>query len=117
MSEHPERDTTGQAGVQAGGEPEGFDITESDQDTRGEMGVSSERGPEHDLRGGDSGSGVRDVSPLERDPDADVPPEQAAGGVEVHPDPPVPPKAGYNSHDPRSKDHPYSAGQSQTAEQ
>lgn len=51
--------------------------------------------------------GTRDVSPEQRDPDAEVPPEQAPGGVEVNPDPPIAPKSGYNSADPRSKDHPF----------
>lgn len=82
------------------------DITDSDQDTSGDMGVSSEReGPTGPGQFGTSGT--RDVSPQERDPDADVPPEQAAGGVEVNPDPPIAPKSGYNSRDPRSADHPY----------
>ena len=51
--------------------------------------------------------GTRDVSPEERDPDADVPPEQAAGGVEVRPDPPIPPKSGFHSADPRHDEKPY----------
>ena len=82
------------------------DITASDQDTSGDMGVSSEReGPTGPGQFGTSGT--RDVSPEDRDPDADVPPEQAAGGVEVNPDPPIAPKSGYNSQDPRSAEHPY----------
>jgi len=83
-----------------------YDITSSDHDTRGDMGVSSEtEGP---TGPGQHGTfGTRDVSPQERDPDADVLPEQAAGGVEVNPDPPIPPKSGYNSQDPRSDEHPY----------
>lgn len=85
------------------GGPEGYDITESDQDTSGDMGVSSEtEGPTGPGQHGTSG--VRDVSPEERDPDADVPPEQAAGGPETNPDPPIPPKSGYSSIDPRSDD-------------
>lgn len=68
------------------GGPDDYDLTESDQDTAGDMGVSSEReGPTGPGQHGTSG--VRDVSPLERDPDADVPPEQAAGGPETNPDP------------------------------
>lgn len=69
-------------------------------DTSGDMGVSSER-EGHAGPGQHGTSGTRDVSPQERDPDADVPPEQAAGGVEVNPDPPIPPKSGYHSQDPR----------------
>ena len=79
----------------------GYDLTASDSDTSGDMGVSSEReGPTGP--GQHATSGTRDVSPEERDPDADVPPEQAAGGVEVNPDPPIAPKSGYSSADPRS---------------
>lgn len=82
------------------------DIKASDQDTSGDMGVSSEReGPTGPGQHGTSGT--RDVGPEERDPDADVPPEQAVGGVEVHPDPPIAPKSGYSSQDPRSAEHPY----------
>ena len=51
--------------------------------------------------------GTRDVSPQERDPDTEVPPEQAPGGVEVHPDPPIPPKSGYHKADPRHDEKPY----------
>jgi hypothetical protein len=83
-----------------------YDITASDQDTSGDMGVSSER-EGHAGPGQHGTGGTRDVGPAERDADDDVPPEQSAGGVEVHPDPPVPPKSGYASHDPRSEDHPY----------
>lgn len=65
----------------------------------GDMGVSSERvGPTGPGQVGSSG--VRDVTPVE--PADDAPPEQSAGGPEVHPDPPVPPVAGYSSKDPRS---------------
>ena len=88
------------------GTADAYDPTESDQDTAGEMGVSSEiEGPTGPGQHGTTG--VRDVSPLERDPDAYVAPEQASGGEEVNPDPPIPPKSGYNSQDPRSADHPY----------
>lgn len=80
---------------------ETYDVTESDQEPSGNMGVSSEReGPAGPDQHGTTGS--RDVSPDDRDPDADVPPEQAAGGPEDNPDPPIPPKAGYSSVDPRS---------------
>jgi hypothetical protein len=65
----------------------------------GEMGVSSElvgsTGP-----GQVGSSGVRDVTPA--DPPADAPPEQSTGGPETNPEPPVPPKSGYSSKDPRS---------------
>lgn len=80
-----------------------YDLTESDQDTDGDMGVSSER-KGHTGPGQYATTGVRDVGPIDRDPDADVPPEQTAGGYEPHPDPPIPPVAGYSSTDPRSKD-------------
>ncbi|CAN5421032.1 hypothetical protein BH11ACT8_BH11ACT8_14400 [soil metagenome] len=84
-------------------ETEKYDPTESDQDTAGDMGVSSEtEGPTGPGQYGTTG--VRDVSPLDRDPDAEVPPEQSSGGVETNPDPPIPPKSGYSSADPRSKD-------------
>ncbi len=87
-------------------EDEPYDPTASDQDTSGDMGVSSEReGPTGPGQHGTTG--LRDVSPAERDPDAPVPPEQSAGGEEVHPDPPVAPKSGYNSQDPRADEHPY----------
>jgi len=103
---------TGGAGTPAtpsdpGGE-ELHAITESDQDTSGGMGVSSEtEGPTGPGQYGTTG--VRDVGPartgqLDR---GEVRPEQSRGGVEINPDPPIPPKAGYNSHDPRWKDHPY----------
>ena len=66
----------------------------------GGMGVSSERvgptGPGHVAT-----DGVRDVSPEQRDPDADVPPEQSTGNPEPSPDG-IAPKAGYSSKDPRS---------------
>ena len=84
------------------------DITASDQDTSGDMGVSSEReGPTGPGQYGTSGT--RDVGPKDdaADDDAETLPEQSAGGVEVHPDPPIAPKSGYNSQDPRSAEHPY----------
>jgi hypothetical protein len=68
------------------------------------MGTSNERvGPSGPGQVGTTG--VRDTGPQE--PADDVAPEQSPGGEEVHPDPPVPPVAGYNSHDPRSEDHPF----------
>jgi hypothetical protein len=77
-----------------------YDLTESDQDTSGEMGVSSEiEGPTGPGQHGTTG--VRDVSPVERDDDEEVPPEQAPGAPEENPVG-IPPKAGYSSKDPRS---------------
>ena len=79
---------------------EAYDLTESDQETAGDMGVSSER--EGNVGPGQHGTtGVRDVSPVDRDDDADVPPEQAPGGPEDNPEG-IRPKAGYSSKDPRS---------------
>ena len=76
------------------------DIRDSQHDTEGDMGVSSERvcptGP------GQTGTdGIRDTSELVRDPDADVPPEQTTGQHEDNPEG-LEPKAGYSSVDPRS---------------
>lgn len=66
----------------------------------GEMGVSSEReGPTGPGQHGTDG--VRDTSRVERDPDEDVPPEQAPGAPEENPEG-LEPKAGYPSLDPRS---------------
>ncbi|GAA2146725.1 hypothetical protein GCM10009844_23220 [Nocardioides koreensis] len=66
----------------------------------GGMGVSSERvGPTGP--GQVATDGVRDVSPEERDADADVPPEQSTGNPEPSPEG-LAPKAGYSSKDPRS---------------
>ncbi|MGA8256694.1 MAG: hypothetical protein WB767_08985 [Nocardioides sp.] len=79
-----------------------YDLTASDQDTSGEMGVSSEReGPTGPGQHGTTGT--RDVSPADRDTDTEVRPEQAPGGAEENPDG-IPPKAGYPSLDPRSQD-------------
>lgn len=74
----------------------------------GDMGVSSERiGP---TGPGQVGSdGVRDVGP-EQPGRADAPPEQSRGGVEVNPDPPVPPVAGHPSHHPDAAEHPFDTG-------
>jgi hypothetical protein len=71
----------------------------------GGMGVSSERvGPTGP--GQDATDGVKDTSPDAPDPDADVPPEQSAGGDEQKPEG-IAPAAGYPSLDPRSQDKPY----------
>ena len=68
----------------------------------GGMGVSSERvGPTGP--GQVATDGVRDTRPEERDPDADVPPEQSTGNPEPRPTG-LEPKAGYSSKDPRSKE-------------
>jgi len=66
----------------------------------GGMGVSSERvGPSGP--GQVSTDGVRPTHPAERDPDAEVPPEQSTGNPEPQPEG-LEPKAGYSSKDPRS---------------
>lgn len=68
----------------------------------GDMGVSSERtGPTGP--GQDATDGIRPVTPGDRDPDAETPPEQSAGNPEENPDG-LEPKAGYSSKDPRSRD-------------
>jgi hypothetical protein len=80
-----------------------YDVTESDQDVSGDIGVSSGRrghaGP------GQEGvpTGVRDTSEAPPDPDADTPPEQSPGREEKNPEG-IEPKAGYASLDPRSGD-------------
>lgn len=84
-------------------------IDDTDQHpTDGDMGVSSERvgrtGP-----GQTDTTGTRDDSQVEP-ADADLPPEQSVGGVEINPDAPVPPVSGYSSQDPRSADHPFDEG-------
>lgn len=84
------------------GEQDDYDVRESDQDTAGDMGVSSEReGPTGP--GQHATTGTRDTSPTAPDGD-DLPPEQSAGSddPEVHPDPPIPPVSGWSSSDPRS---------------
>ena len=66
----------------------------------GGMGVSSERtGPTGP--GQHSTDGVLDVTPVELT-DEDAPPEQSSGNPEENPDG-LPPKSGYSSVDPRSK--------------
>jgi hypothetical protein len=77
-----------------------YDITESDQNVEGDIGVSSGRdGPTGP--GQYAATGVRDTSEIDPDPDADLPPEQSAGGEEVQPEG-LEPKADYPSLDPRS---------------
>ena len=66
----------------------------------GGMGVSSERvGPTGP--GQVTTDGVRPTDPEDRDPDAEVPPEQSVGNPEPQPEG-LEPKAGYSSRDPRS---------------
>jgi hypothetical protein len=79
---------------------DGYDVTDSDQNVEGDIGVSSER-VGHSGPGQLAPTGVRDTSEVEPDPDEDLPPEQSAGGEEVKPDG-LEPKAGYPSLDPRS---------------
>jgi hypothetical protein len=67
----------------------------------GGMGVSSER-TGHAGPGQHSTDGVRDVRP-DRPDDEDAPPEQRPGKPEENPEG-LPPKSGYSSVDPRSKD-------------
>ena len=68
----------------------------------GGMGVSSERtGPAGP--GQHSTDGVRDVTPADRSDDEDTLPEQSPGRPEGNPEG-LPPKSGYSSVDPRSKD-------------
>ena len=76
-------------------------VQDSHHDASGDMGVSSER-EGHTGPGQEGTDGVRDVTPAEPDPDADVPPEQRPGAEETNPEG-IPPKAGYSSKDPRSK--------------
>lgn len=78
-----------------------YDVTESDQDITGDIGVSSGR-PGHAGPGQEGvPTGVRDTSEAPPDPEADTPPEQSAGGEEVNPEG-LEPKAPYPSLDPRS---------------
>lgn len=78
-----------------------YDVTESDQDVSGDIGVSSSRtghaGPGQE----DVATGIRDTSEAPPDPDDESPPEQSAGGEETNPEG-IEPKAGYPSLDPRS---------------
>lgn len=79
-----------------------YDVTESDQDLSGDIGVSSGR-EGHAGPGQHAPTGVRDTREAPPDPDADTPPEQAPGAEEKNPEG-IEPKAGYPSLDPRSKD-------------
>lgn len=77
-----------------------YDVTESDQDTAGDMGVSSERE-------GATGPGQHGT-----DGQLDTSPGPAAEEDGELPDAPIPPVAGYNSRDPRSEEKPYEPGPS-----
>lgn len=85
-----------------------------DESTSGDLGVSSERvGPTGPGQVGTDG--VRDIGQSGADDDHDAPPEQAPGGEDVQPDPPIPPVAGYSSRDPRSADHPFESDGAQSS--
>lgn len=92
------------ANEQGTGNEQPFDVRASEQDTSGDMGVSSET-EGHAGPGQHGVGGVRDVSPPD-EPPADAPPEQSSGGVETNPDG-ISPKAGYSSQDPRSEEFPW----------
>ena len=80
-----------------------YDVTESDQDLGGDIGVSSGR-PGHAGPGQDSApTGVRDTSEAPPPSDDEAPPEQSPGGEELNPEG-LEPRAGYPSLDPRSQD-------------
>jgi hypothetical protein len=89
------------------GEKQEPDIRDSNPNANGPdgaaggMGVSSER-TGHAGPGQHSTDGVRDVTPGESS-DEDAPPEQRPGNPEENPEG-LPPKSGYSSVDPRSKD-------------
>ena len=89
------------------GEKQEPDIRDSNPNANGPdgaaggMGVSSER-TGHAGPGQHSTDGVRDVTPDEAS-DEDAPPEQRPGNPEENPEG-LPPKSGYSSVDPRSKD-------------
>jgi hypothetical protein len=78
-----------------------YDVTESDQDVSGDIGVSSGREGHVGPGQPPAPTGVRDNSVVEPDPDAPTPPEQSPGGEEANPEG-LEPKAGYPSLDPRS---------------
>jgi hypothetical protein len=89
------------------GEKQEPDIRDSNPNANGPdgaaggMGVSSER-TGHAGPGQHSTDGVREVTPAEPS-DEDTPPEQRPGNPEENPEG-LPPKSGYSSVDPRSKD-------------
>jgi hypothetical protein len=84
------------------GHADDYDITESDQNVEGELGISSERRG-HTGPGQDAPTGVRDTSEGGRHAhDEDAPPEQSPGAEETNPKG-LEPKAGYPSLDPRSR--------------
>jgi hypothetical protein len=72
--------------------------------------LNPETNPSEELRTSNSNQhgddGLRDVSEHEREPDEETLPEQSVGNPEDNPDG-VPPKAGYPSKNPLSKDKPF----------
>lgn len=90
--------------MSAGPGDDAYDPTESDKDTEGGMGVSSER-VGHTGPGQYATTGLNDTRGPRADPepDGDTPPEQSPGNVEHNPEG-LEPKAGYPSLDPRSDD-------------
>jgi hypothetical protein len=103
VSEHPHDahdEMTAHASNDDGLDHDRLDLHESDQDTEGGMGVSSERvGPTGP--GQVATTGTREVGPADHAPDTDVPPEQSSGGPERNPDEPAR-KSDFPSDDPRS---------------
>jgi len=78
-----------------------YDVTESDQDVTGDIGVSSGREGHAGPGQPSAATGVRDTSVAEPDPDAETLPEQSSGGEETNPEG-IEPKADFPSLDPRS---------------
>jgi hypothetical protein len=81
---------------------EEYDVTESDQDVSGDIGVSSGREGHAGPGQPSVPTGVRDTSLAPPDPDDELPPEQSPGGEETNPGG-LQPKAPYPSQDPRSE--------------
>ncbi len=77
-----------------------YDVTQSDQDISGDLGVSSER-EGHAGPGQHAPTGTRDTLEGDPRPEDEKPREQSAGGEETNPEG-LTPKAGYSSTDPRS---------------
>ena len=92
---------TAHASTDEPGDADTYDLTESDQDTSGDMGVSSEReGPTGPGQHGTTG--VRDVGPARR---ATPTPRSCPSSPPAAPRPTPtasPPRAGYSDDDPRS---------------
>jgi hypothetical protein len=104
MSEQPSEahsEMTAHASTDEPGDHDALDLTDSDIDTAGGMGVSSEReGPTGPGQHGTSG--VREVGPAEPVSADDVAPEQSSGGPETNPAA-MGRKSAYPSADPRSE--------------